>query len=277
MPWGFAAVAAATIGGAVLSSNAAGSAAKTQAGAADNATAAELAMFNTTQQNLDPYMKSGLTANNTLLQLLGLTGPGATGTPGAGSPLSLATYGNMPGVTAPQDFGAKQYQQSPGYQWQLSQGLGAISNAASAQGGVQSGNTLKALTTYGEGLANQDYQQAYNNYLNNYVNQLNSFNANSTTTFNRLQTLAGSGQNAAANLGSLSSQTAGDIGSNIIGAGNARAAGTVGAANAYTGGLNNLSQLAFLYNQNPSLFSSGAGSGSGALSVDQLNPGGFGG
>jgi hypothetical protein len=128
--------------------------------------------------------------------------------------------------------------------------------------------------TYGEGLANQDYQQAYNNYVNNYQNAFSSANTNANTSFNRLQTIAGSGQNAAANLGSLSSQTAGQIGSNIIGAGNAQAAGTIGSANAATGGLNSLSQLAFLYQTNPNLFSGGS---SGALSANSLNPGGYGG
>jgi hypothetical protein len=285
MPWGFAAAAAATIGGAVISSNASQSAADTQANAANNATNAQLSMFNTTQSNLAPYMQTGNNALGILNYDFGLGSPGATGTPGAGNPLALPSYGsqinglNMPaygstvnGMIGPQNYGAAQYQQSPGYQWQLSQGLGAISNASSAQGGIQSGNTLKELTTYGQGLANQDYQQAYQNYLNNYSNSYNSaatnygnaYNSaenNANTSFNRLQTLAGSGQNAAANLGSLSSQTAGQIGSNIIGAGNAVAAGQVGSANALTGGINNLSQLAFLYQQNPNLFSGGGGAG----------------
>ena len=261
-------VAAAGVGASLYSgmnsADAAKSAANTQAAAANNASATQLGMFNTTQQNLAPYMTAGGNALAQLQAQLGLTGTGATGVPGATSPLALPTYGStINGMTGPQNYGAAQYQQSPGYQFQMDQGLGAISNAASAQGGVQSGNTLKALTTYGQGLANQDYQQAYQNYVANYGNAYNSASANANTSFNRLQTVTGSGQNAAAGLGALSSQTAGQVGNNIIGAGNATAAGTVGAANATTGavnsGVNNLVQLAYLYGMNPS--TSGASTG----------------
>lgn len=75
---------------------------------------------------------------------------------------------------------------SPGYQWQMQQGTNAIMNNASAMGGVNSGNTLKALQTYGQGLANQDYYNAANLYTNQQQNTLGA-----------LQSLTGVGQTAA--------------------------------------------------------------------------------
>lgn len=217
---GLAIGAAGAIGSAVIGSSAASSAANAQVQAANTASATEMQMFDQTQQNLQPYMASGGNALSALMSQLGLSGAGATGTPAAGSPLAMPTY-NMP------TYGAAQYQSSPGYQFQLQQGLGAVNNAATLGSGVNSGNTLKALQTYGQGVANQDYQQGYQNYSQNYLNQYNAQTNNAQTNFSRLQTLAGSGQNAAAGLGALGSQVAGQVGSNTLGAGNAQAAGSI--------------------------------------------------
>jgi hypothetical protein len=201
------------IGGALISSNASESAAQTQANAANAATAAEQAQFNTTTQNLSPFVGTGQIALGQLGSMLGLP----------------STVGGQANPNAPlaQPFTAAQYQQSPGYQFQLNQGLGAVQNSAAAQGGLAGGNTLTALTQYGQGLANTDYQQAYNNYTANQLQQ-----------FNMLNTVSGNGQNAAAQLGTTGAQVASNIGSNTIGAGNALAAGQVGSANALTGGIN---------------------------------------
>jgi hypothetical protein len=211
------------LGGAVIQGNAAQSAAQTQANAANSASQTELSMFNTTQNNLAPYMKSGTNALSALNVGLGI-GPKAGGAAGVG-------YGSL---TAP--FTAADYQSSPGYAWQMGQGIDAVQNSASAAGGIGGGNTLKALTTYGQGLANTDYQQAYQNYVNQQQQR-----------YGMLSGQAAAGQNAAVNLGGFSGQVGGQIGSNTIGAGNALAAGTVGAANAATGGINSLAQIANLY------------------------------
>lgn len=207
----FAAVAGAVIGGGAAllassnTSDATKSAANTQASAANNATAVEQAQFNQTQQNLAPFVGAG---TNALGQLQSL--PGAP-------------------AFAPPTFGAG-FQQSPGYNFQLQQGIGAIQNSAAAHGGVVGGNTLKALNQFGQGVANQDYynygntQQA--NYLNDYAAQAQA----QQQKFNNLQTIAGSGQNAAAGLGALGASTANQIGGNIQGAANANSAATVAGA-----------------------------------------------
>lgn len=54
-------------------------------------------------------------------------------------------------------------QSTPGYQFQYNQGLDAGNRAAAAAGTLNSGGTLKAQTRYGQGFA----QNAYQNQLNN--------------------------------------------------------------------------------------------------------------
>jgi hypothetical protein len=240
--WGLAAaavVAAGAVGSAVISSDASKSAAQTQANAAQNATTAELSMFDKTQANLAPYMNSGTNALASLNYGLGV-GPKSGASAGSGA------YGSL---TAP--FTAADYTASPGYAWQMSQGIDAVQNSASAAGGIGGGNTLKGLTTFGQGLANSDYQQAYQNYL-----------AQQQQRYGMLSNTAGSGQNAAAGLGAIGTTVGGQVGGNIIGAGNALAAGQIGSANAVTGGINSLAQLSALY-------------GNGGANTNPYNLGGF--
>jgi hypothetical protein len=73
-------------------------------------------------------------------------------------------YGQQPGAYQTPQFN---YQQDPGYQWQLQQGNQQIQAGAAAQGGLLSGSTQKALAKYGVGLAAQDYNNAFNRYVNN--------------------------------------------------------------------------------------------------------------
>lgn len=49
------------------------------------------------------------------------------------------------------------FQAGPGYQFAMDQGMQAANRAASAGGMLTSGNTLQALTRFGQGLANQEY------------------------------------------------------------------------------------------------------------------------
>lgn len=49
------------------------------------------------------------------------------------------------------------FQTGPGYQFAMDQGTQAALRGASAAGMLSSGNTLTALTEYGQGLANQEY------------------------------------------------------------------------------------------------------------------------
>jgi len=51
---------------------------------------------------------------------------------------------------------------SPGYAWQLEQGLRAVDAGAAAKGMLRSGATLKAEQTYGAGLADKEFTDYYN-------------------------------------------------------------------------------------------------------------------
>ena len=108
-------------------------------------------------QNLQPYLATGQA--------------GATGLANA-----IAPGGALSGsFTAPT---AAQAEATPGYQFQLQQGLQAAQRSAAAGGSLQSGGTLKSLEQYGQGLASTYYQNAFSNslqgYQTNYQNTLNS-------------------------------------------------------------------------------------------------------
>lgn len=77
-------VAVAIAGGAIIGGISSSNAANTQAGAARNATDAQLQMFNRVQQNLQPYQQSGVGALNSLDYLLGIGGGGYGGGYGGG-------------------------------------------------------------------------------------------------------------------------------------------------------------------------------------------------
>ena len=209
-------IAAAIIGGSVVSgvigASGAKDAAKTQADAANQASATQLAMFNQTQQNAQPWINAG---EGALSQLASGTQPGGALTPTAYTPFTM-----------------DQFTQDPGYQFQLQQGQNALTNASSLTGGMNS-NNLKGLIGYSQGLANTDYQQA----LNNYMAQFQLGNQQKQQQFTNLSTLSQAGANAGQGLGTQSANVGSTVGGNTIGAGNAQAAGTVGAANAVTGAL----------------------------------------
>lgn len=54
------------------------------------------------------------------------------------------------------------FQQTPGYQFQVDEGVRALDHSAAARGMTASGAQMKALTRFGQGTANQEY----NNWLN---------------------------------------------------------------------------------------------------------------
>ena len=90
MSWVAVAVAGAAVVGGAVSANASRSAANTQAGAAHDASAVQMQMFNQVQANQQPYMQSGYGALNRLNYLLGITPQTATGS----APGSQITAGN---------------------------------------------------------------------------------------------------------------------------------------------------------------------------------------
>lgn len=120
----------------------------------------------------------------------------------------------------------------PGYQWRLQQGAQGVMNTAAAGSGALSGPALKALMEYNQGAASQEYSAAFNRFQTQQGN-----------IFQRLTSMAGLGQNAAANVGNNAMTAGGQIGGNIVGGANAGAAGQIGAANAWGGALSDLGAI----------------------------------
>jgi len=199
-----------------------------QAGAAQNATNAQVGMFNQVMGNLQPYIGAG---QQSLGQLQGYLNASPTGGPGGSAGL-LHPFG-------PQDLATNL---APNYQFQLGQGLGQIANQAAATG--MSGNALTGLQSYAQDYASNAYQNAFQNYQTTQGN-----------IYSRLGNLAQLGQQSATGGASGAPIFASGISNTIQGLGAANAAGTVGMANAASGGVNNLLGYYMLnqmmQNQNP--------------------------
>jgi hypothetical protein len=143
---------------------------------------------------------------------------------------------------------AAQAEATPGYQFQLQQGLNALQNSAAARGGLLSTGTAKNLNNYAQGVASTNYQNTYNNALQAYNTNFSTNEQSQNDLFNRLYSTTGLGANTAANLNSTSAGTTNAlasgimgnaqlVGNDIMGVGNAQAAGTIGGSNALVGGI----------------------------------------
>ena len=204
-------VATAIVASAVIGGVSANKAASTQASAAAKATNAQERMFERQVELQEPFREAGLEGQNRLLSLLGL-----------GKDQSAADFGKY----ASAEFTPEQFSkyQDPGYAFRMSEGIKALDRSAAARGNLMSGAQLKGINQYGQDLASQEYQNAYNRFQTSRTNTLNPF-----------ASLAGVAQSSANTLGTAAGQLGSQIGSNIIGAGNAMAAGQVGTANAIGG------------------------------------------
>lgn len=133
-------------------------------------------------------------------------------------------------------FGMSDFQADPGYQFRQQEGEKGLQRARAASGGLGSGAFLKDAMRFNQGLATDEYGRSFDRYR-----------LNQGDTFNRLASLAGIGQTATNQTSAAAGNFGSQIGSNIIGAGNARAAGQVGSANAWN---NAISQGTSMYQQN---------------------------
>jgi hypothetical protein len=202
--------------GGLLGGKAAKKAANTQAASADRATELQREMYEKNIELNAPFREAGLSAQNRLLDYMGLT-------PGAGGKYA-------------RDFSMADFQQDPGYAFRLSEGMKALDRTAAARGGMLSGAALRGATRYGQDMASQEYTNAFNRYQTNRANQLNP-----------LQSLMGAGQTAAGNVAGAGQNYATNAGQNYMNAGNARASGYVGSANAWSNAIGNAYNQ---YNQN---------------------------
>ena len=199
-------VAAAILGAGVLSAGAgiygASTAASAQENAANTASNTQMNMFNQDKALLNPYVQQGYTANTDLND-------------------------QLPDLTAPINMNEATLQNTPGYQFNLTQGLKSVQNSAAARGLGISGAALKGASAYATGLADSTYQ-----------NQFSNAQTNRQTTYNMLSGQQSLGENAAAGVGNAGISTGNSIASNTLGAGNAAGAAAIATGNAVSGAAN---------------------------------------
>ena len=205
------------IGGGLIAAGGAKKAANTQAQAAQDAQASNERMLERQIGLQEPFRQAGLTAQQQIMQLLGV-----------GGDASAADYGSLA-----KPFGMEQFEQDPGYAFRQSEGMKALERSASARGNLLSGGTLKGIQRFGQDLASQEYGNAFNRYQ-----------IERSARLNPLQSLMGSGQSATNVMTGNIGQSSQNEQANIMNAGQARASGYVGQANALGGALSSIGQAA---------------------------------
>lgn len=276
MPVGATVAAVGSVASAGVGALAAKGAAKTQAKSAQQAADLQLKMFNTTREDLAPYRTAGESAIPDYLKLLGIGNQGPVLDTAAylktnpdvlanfqqawGTPEGKAQLQSL-GVNSAEDFARFHYDKMggkdeiaaggrgaaatrnplsdyleslPGYAFARDQGIKSITNSVGSRG--QTGAQAKGIARFVTGLADSTYGEQVN----------------------RLLSAVNVGSGAASTTGQLAQQTASGVGNALIGAGQASAAGTVGAANAISGGINNASQY-YLANKVLGMYGGGGG------------------
>lgn len=163
----------------------------------------------------------------------------------------VGAYGDLlnaiPGLTAPITMDQKTLEATPGYQFNLSQGLRGVDLSSVSRG--LSGAQAKAAATYATGLADSTYQNQFNNANTNKQNAFNFLLNSANLGVSGAGTYAAAGTSAGNAAIGNSAAVGGQLSNNLVGAGNAQAAADVatgrnvsnaltGAAGAYAGSQN---------------------------------------
>lgn len=227
-----------TVAGGMMSSSAAQSAANAQVQASENANALQKYMYDQNRTDSAPWRTAGAGAVDYVSRLLGIPGSTESQIAALQAPvmpqLKAGAKATAAYNKAMQNYNTQEanynaqvkdintpinltdtLRSTPGYQFTMDQGTQAIQRNAAASGRLDSGATLKALQTFGEGTADQTY--------NNYINQLMS--------------VAGLGQTSTTALGNTGSTAANNMSANTMAAGNAQASGYINSANAVNGAI----------------------------------------
>ncbi len=192
-------------------------AADAQVRSAEEASRLQREMFDRQVQLQEPFRQGGLAGQNRLMELLGI-----------GGNAQASDYGRDA-----RDFGMGDFEVDPGYGFRLAEGNKALERSAAARGMVLSGQMFKGVQRFGQDLASQEYQNAFNR-----------FQTNRSSRLNPLMGLAGAGQQATNVVSNAAGQLGQNLGENAMGAGNARASGYIGQANAYTNAINQMNNMA---------------------------------
>jgi hypothetical protein len=210
----------AALAGGAIAAGGAKKAGRAQAEAAEKAQLAQERMFQEQKALQEPFRQAGLTAQEQIMQLLGI-----------GGDASAAGYGSLA-----KPFSQTDFEQDPGYAFRQAEGMRALERSASARGNLLSGGTLRGIQRFGQDLASQEYGNAFNRYQ-----------IERNARLNPLQSLMGSGQSATNVLTGAAGQAGQNEAANIYNAGQARASSYIGQANALGGALGSIGQAAASY------------------------------
>ena len=212
---------AGNVASGVIGANAAKDAAQIQADAALKAAQMQQDMFNTVNAQGAPYRGSGYSALNQIRSML----PGQyTKYDENGKPIGEGTGSGY----FTQQFGPEQFAQGidPGYGFRLGQGQMANQRASNLGGGLIGGNALTGLQDYTQGMASQEYNNAFNRFQTQRGN-----------IYNTLAGIAGIGQTAQGQANQMAQNNATAQGQLLTGSAAATAAGKMGQASGYGGAL----------------------------------------
>jgi hypothetical protein len=267
MPW---MIPTAIVGGSVIGSLGAGSAAKTQANATTQGIGEQRREFDITRADTAPYRDAGTGALAQLQAALGMKGPDTVYTGKSRQELSdiiaslkqqgAATKDPLfdreiadattalnsgqnagPGAPNPGDltrkFTVSDFWNDPvvqlGYQSGLDLGTKALKNAAPLTTGLDSGAALKELTQFGTDYTGRTMAAGSQaRFVNDQGN-----------VFNKLAALAGIGQTGVNTAAASGANTANNVSQMITGQGNAAGAAKIAGANAWGGGLNSIANF----------------------------------
>ena len=196
--------------GAKMQADAAKDAAAMQVAGGDRALAESRRTYEQGREDARPYRETGYTALQDITK-------------------------RMPLFTS--QFGDEQMAQylDPSMEFRRKLGEQTTARMLNVGGGAISGNTLRGLEEFGQGMASTEYGNAFNRFQNERTN-----------IYNTLANIAGMGQGAVNTGVQAGTDFGGQQASIITGQAAAQAAGGVGAANAYSGALGNVGNMAFL-------------------------------
>ena len=209
------------VAGGVIGANSAKEAAQIQADAATKAAQMQQDMFNTVNAQGAPYRAQGYSALNQIGSML----PGQYNKYDASGKLIGTDTGS--GYLT-QQYGPEQFAKDidPGYAFRLQQGQMANQRASNLAGGLIGGNALQGMQDYTQGMASQEYGNAFNRFQTQRGN-----------IYNTLAGIAGIGQTAQGQANQMAQNNATAQGQLGVGAAAAQAAGKIGSGNAYGGAL----------------------------------------
>ena len=138
------------------------------------------------------------------------------------------TKGVMPGGDLVRPFAATDFQTDPGYGFRMSEGMKALDRTAASRGNLLSGATFKGAQRFGQDIASNEYNNAYNRYVGNQATQRNALAGLTGFAPTAAQQIGNAGSNYASNVNNLSTNTATNFA-------NADLTGAAARQSAYTG------------------------------------------